>query len=562
MTDEDEQTTVESERETVGDENPTFRSTEEISEGFLTNNREQRETWRTEFTDKATEIKTELEEGKQNETDGISGIVNQAINVARNNQLFQDNLEKKANQFRNQARSAKANYETQFEEREGRVGIDWEDVEGSYSDFRTSLDEARMELLPMALERERFRQQNKNEDRQNDATRANEGPSVEAQRQMEESWDLWRFAEDEGQENKNQAEEAINSVLEGVNLEGQKLELRDRIEEYEAAKDTVDSALDTIRNADDEIDSEQIEEDVKDTVEALDLDVNYDDIEGDELADIARNAQEEIARSIDAEDQLESNPETEIENFYDQEDVGPVEAAKLLKTTVVDAAARQAERYEEALDTVTEVRTDLEQIKSGYENLEDTVEDLTTVTGVREAVADELEDAGIYNIFDLAEASTRKLNRKTDLSNTRGENAESLVEAAQVYIETELAPELELADPVEQMEESFNMVGDDYSQQRSDIRRVVREQVKTAYDSKDTAVRYLNSLLEEVPGEDEAEIGSLEIDGETIEDPTAYLDNQREDIYEDELGMEETQEPGEIGFLEDSNDVNLEYDGE
>ncbi len=516
----------------------------------LQQNMNQRTGFQNEFEQASEDVAEGIETGANKEASSIGSMVKQALGFGKEMKDAQDDIEESADKLRSMAGARKAHYETEFGDREDEVSIDGKEVEAEYSNFRSEFDLALDETLPMAWERNQLITQDRNRSRVQSARGAQDNPTLHDE--MEETGDLWMFGEEQAENAKDSADDAIEGVLDEVNLEGQALELQDRKETYEEVDSLVETAIENVQQADDEVSIEDMEQAIHEAADEYGLDIG--DEVGSEtveaIADRSRGYIDDIAEELGVEDQVVSSVTTNIREFYDEGDVDPIEAANLLRATVADAFERQAERFSTAVEAVEEVEGDLQDTLDQYDTFTTKAEDLTNVEGVGPAVESSLSDADIDTVFDLASASDRRLQRMTESRNTRGDNAGELRDAAQSYIQTELAQELGLGSLTEQMEDTLQ-VGD-----MTSIQYAIMEQAGAAYESIDTVQRYVNSMMENTLPESSGI--QFEADGETYsaEEALELASGEREEAYE-ELGLKPT-DLDDIGFIEDTQDIKYE----
>ncbi|MFB6159218.1 MAG: helix-hairpin-helix domain-containing protein [Candidatus Nanohalobium sp.] len=530
-----------------GDNNQNPREDIDVDE-TLKSNRDERGDFRNEFEQASEDVVDNIETGVGDEANSMVSMVKDALGLGKEMKDDQDQIEASADKLREMAGARKAHYETEFGGREEEVSIDGERVEEDYSSFRSEFSLALDETLPMAWERDQLVTQDKNRSRVKSAKGAQDDPTVHDE--MEETGDLWLFGEEQAELAKDRADNSIEDVLDEVNIEGQALELQDRKETYEEVDSIVETAIENVQEADDEISIDDMEEALEEAAEEYDLDIetNLDEEQAKKLQEAGADYIDEVAEITGTEDQIVSSVTTNIREFYDEEDVDPIEAAQHLRATVADAFERQAERFSTAVNAVEEIEGDLQDTLESYDTFTTKAEDLTNVDGVGESVADQLSDADVDTVFDLATASQRRLQRMTDSRNTRGDNAENLRDAAQTYIETELAHELGLEELTEQMEDTVQ-AGD-----MTSIQYAIREQAEAAYDSVDTVQRYVNSLMENtLPESTDVE---FEDGNYSAEEALKLASGEREEAYE-ELGLNPT-DLDEIEFIEDTQDVIYE----
>lgn len=521
---------------------------DEIDE-TLNNNREQRDDFNNQVSATSEELADDIETGSETEARSLGGLVKEALGIGKEMKDKQDAIEEGANTFRSLHANRKAMFETEFQDREDRVSIDGDSVEEEYGNFRDEFDLALSETLPMSWERSSLQRIKRNNSRFEAAT--GQIDSAE-ERAIEEAGDLWLYGEAEAEDAKDRASDAIGTLLDEVNVEGQAMELKDRKEKYDEFKDIVDTAIETVQEADSEVSLTDVSEAIQEASEEYDLDIDadLDDEVVESVAERGRNYIDDVAEDLGVEGQVVSSVTTDITEFFEDGEVDPIEAARLLKTTAADALARQEERYQTAVDTVMEVRGDLQETLDSYDTFTTKAEDLTKVSGVGEQTAEYLADAEIDNVFDLANASQRRLDRMTDVGTTHGENAAELVNSAQSYIETELAQELGLESLEEQMEETLP-VGEETS-----IQYAIREQAEAAYNAVDTVERHVNGLLEnDLPAEEELGV-EFEVDGETYTS-AEVVDQARSEAY-GEMGRDPVALDN-IDFLEEPQDLDLDY---
>jgi predicted flap endonuclease-1-like 5' DNA nuclease len=525
------------------------RTGEDINvEETLGNNKDQRSDFENEFTATSEDVANNIEEGAETEGNAIRAMAKRALGLGSDNKDAQDEIKASAEKFREMAGARKAHYETEFGEREENVSIDKENLESEYGSFKSQFGLALDETLPMAYERDQLLKQEKNRSRVRSAKGTEDNPT--AQNEMEETGDLWLFAEDEAEGAKDQANESIENVLEEINLEGQAVELQDRKETYEEVDSIVETAIENVQEADDEVSIDDMEEAIHEAAEEYGLDIS-DDIPEETIEAVAGHSRDyidDVAEELGVEDQVVSSVTTDIREFYDEEEVDPIEAAQHLRATVADAYERQAERFSTAADAVEKIEEDLHDTLENYDTFTSKAEDLTNVEGVGNSVAEDLSDADIETVFDLANASQRRFERMTDSAQTSGDNAESLKEEAQSYIETELAHELGLEDLTEQMEDTLQ------AGEATSVQYAIKEQAEAAYESIDTVERYVNGLLENnLP--DSTDV-ALDDDEYSAEEAVELASGEREEAYE-ELGLSAT-DLDEIGHVEDSQVIKYE----
>lgn len=519
----------------------------------LDNNWQERQSWDNQFEDKSEELSGDIEAGAETEANSIGGMIKEALGFGKEMKDAQDQIETTANTLRDMSANRKAYFESTFSDAEDRVSIDGERVEDEYGEFRSEFDLALSETLPMAWERGHLETIKRNNARFFSATGELD---VAEEKAAEEAGDLWLYGESEAEDAKERAGTAIDNVLDEVNVEAQALELRDRKETYENVKEVVDTAIQNVQDANADPSMDDMTAAIEDAAEEYGLDVgaDLDEQTVENAAELSQDYIDDLAEELGVQDQVVSSVTTDVQEFFDDDEVDPIQAARLLKTTVADAFGRQAERYDTAVETVEEVQGDLESTLDSYDDFVNLAEDLTNVSGIKESRASDLQEAGIETVFDLADASQRRLDRMTDSGNLHGGHAENLVDNARSYIETGLAHELGLESLREEMEETLPVDGEDGEMS---IQYAIREQAEAAYESIDTVTRHVNGLVQNnLPAEDTLGM-EFEVDGETYS-ASEYAESERREAYE-EMGLDAVGLDG-ISFLEETKELELEYE--
>lgn len=497
-----------------------------------------------------------LEEGARVEGKAKGSVEAEALRAGLEMAEAQEEIREEGRNVRQMAGAMKLDFENEVEEREAQVSINGETVESEYGDFESGLDEAVDEATAASHQREKQTTLTKNNERVQTAT--GEVP-MGREEAADTAGDVWMAADSNAEEKQQGAVDAINNLLTEVDHETQESELRERVDQYEEFKGIVEDAVDTIQSADTEVTTE----DANQALREVAAEYGIDDL--DDLEDHSATSEyiQEIAEQTGLEDEVVTSVTTDLTELFggsefvvetedgeaifdDESEVDPVEALRHVKASAADSVARQVERYETAEEAVEEVRSEILEVVSSYDEFRGDAEDLTNVDGVGETVAEDItENTDISTVFDLATTENAKLNYMTETAHTHGENATNLREEARSYIVTELAQEIGMGALSDQMRAVLD-VG-----RTEDNNYGVMKQAEAAYEASDSIMRHTAEMLRDFPEQEDLDI-EVGFGGESYS-PEALAEEIRSDAYD---GFVEEPDLDDLSFLEDTQEID------
>lgn len=283
---------------------------------------------------------------------------------------------------------------------------------------------------------------------------------------------------------------------------------------------------------------------VTDDLEELDDidDVVLEDINSEIDGEISRDTLEEV-RSATASVGEDLNNR---ENGYEAVELAPEarqkaeELARQEEARALDRVALHADRLETAREEIGEIEQELQDKKEAVENYVEDVEDLTRVDGIKKGsngngINSLMDSMGVDTILDLATHTPGNFNEDTEFLRWKEEHGGVAVPDPSGLISNaydalnEIAEEYDALDftPTKKIQAAENYHPKDQT----------RRQMEAVYDSSEVLTQLFGALEGQIPDLDEYD-PEWEGDYDSLEE-------ERQEFYEQELGITDLPEPEE-----------------